>query len=217
LPGWDELLERHDYRWVTPHPSVVSLQREMDNRGFRKILDLGCGAGRHTTYLSGLGFEVVGLDPASSGLEHCYGELVTRELPRRLVLAGMERLPFHDSSYQCVVSTYVIHHNSILGITLAIGEIERILVPGGLFLATVLGRKDFKYGVGRRVEDGTYVPTEGDERGVVHHFFERDEIMDLLGSFRIISLAGDEAEVDFPGGKCVRHDHWEVLAEKLSL
>lgn len=215
MPDWNELFERDDLRWVNPQPSVVSLSREMDRRGFSRVLDLGCGAGRHTTYLSGLGFEVVGLDPASSGLEHCYRDLVTRELPRRLVLAGMERLPFPDYSYQCVISTYVIHHNTMRGVAAAIGEIERILVPGGLFLATVLGRGDFKYGVGRKVEEGTYVPLEGDERGVVHHFFDREEIGELLGSFRIISLASDEEEVDFPGGRDVRHDHWEVLAEKL--
>ena len=214
MPDWNELFKRDRYRWRDPHPSVVALADEMERRGFSRVLDLGCGAGRHTIYLSARGFEVVGMDPARVGLDHSSEGLGDKGLPHRLVRAGMDRLPFPGESYHCVISIYVIHHNTTRGIRRALGEIERVLVPGGLLLATLLSRGDFKYGDGEMIEEDTFITARGDESGVPHHFFSKEEVLKLFGTFEILRLAPEKIDRGFPDGSTVHHEHWDVLGVK---
>jgi len=41
-----------------------------------RVLDLGCGVGRHLVYLSSQGFEMHGLDLSPAGVERCQKELL---------------------------------------------------------------------------------------------------------------------------------------------
>jgi SAM-dependent methyltransferase len=214
LPDWNELFKSQEFRWKNPHPSVLGLVDEMEKRDLYKVLDLGCGAGRHAVYLSARGFEVVGMDPARVGLSYCRKNLAESGLPRRLVRAGMDRLPFPDACYHCVISIYVIHHNTTLGIMRALGEIERVLLPNGLVLATVLSRGDFKYGNGQEIEEGTFITANGAESGVPHHFFDKEEVAESFGNFEILRLIPERRNRDLPDGTRVHHEHWEVLGIK---
>jgi SAM-dependent methyltransferase len=214
LPDWNELFKSEEFRWTNPHPSVVDLVHEMEERDFTRVLDLGCGAGRHTIYLSANGFEVVGVDPAQVGLVHSAMGLDGNGLPLRLVRAGMDRLPFLGESFHCVISIYVIHHNDIRGIERALGEIERVLLPDGLVLATVLSTGDFKHGDGREIEEGTFITASGAESGVPHHFFSREEVAKRFENFEILRLIPEHRNRDLPDGTSVHHEHWEVLGVK---
>jgi ubiquinone/menaquinone biosynthesis C-methylase UbiE len=214
LPDWNELFESAKFRWRKPHPSVVDLVHEMEKRGLHRVLDLGCGAGRHTIYLSASGFEVVGMDPAQVGLVHSAKGLIEHGLPRRLVRAGMDHLPFPDESFHCVISIYVIHHNDIRGIKRAMGEIERVLLPDGLVLAMVLSRGDFKHGDGREIEEETFITASGAESGVPHHFFSREEVAERFKNFETLRLVPEHRNRDLPDGTSVHHEHWEVLGIK---
>jgi SAM-dependent methyltransferase len=151
------------------------------------------------------------MDPAQVGLVHSAQGLAENGLPRRLVRAGMDRLPFADDSFHCVISIYVIHHNDTHGIEGALGEIERVLLPDGLVLATVLSTGDFKHGDGRQIEEETFITSVGPESGVPHHFFSREEVAESFGSFEILRLVPEHRSRDLPDGKSVHHEHWEVL------
>src|ERR671924_1433798 len=47
-------------RWLEPDPLVRSLVPLLRARGFARVLDLGCGIGRHAIYLASEGFLSVG-------------------------------------------------------------------------------------------------------------------------------------------------------------
>lgn len=214
MPDWDELLKREKYKWKDPHPSVVSLVGKLWARGFSRVLDLGCGAGRHTVHLSREGFSATGIDPALTGLLHSSAWLQAEGLPIRLCRGDMAGLPFREDSFDCVLAVYVLHHATKGRIRKTVSEIERVLVPGGLLLAMVLTKGDFKYGDGRMIEKDTYLTGRGDEAGVPHHFFDREEVIQVLGSFSILSLGTEKIDRGFPDGSTVHHEHWEVLAKK---
>jgi demethylmenaquinone methyltransferase/2-methoxy-6-polyprenyl-1,4-benzoquinol methylase len=113
--------------------SVLSLGQEKRWRrrgiaglGSGTVLDLGCGTG--TTDFGDR--EVVGLDPVFEMLE------LSRVRER---VAGVgERLPFADSSFDGVFSGFVFRN--LTSVSATIGEIERVLRPGGAAVIVDLAR-----------------------------------------------------------------------------
>lgn len=108
-----------------------------------RVLDVGAGFGRHVFECARRGADVIALD-------HAEDEVVqTRSTLGAMVESGeigIERfkgvlrgdataLPFGDGSFDVVITSEVLEH--IQDDTAAIGEMVRVLRPGGHFAATV--------------------------------------------------------------------------------
>lgn len=79
-------------------------------------------------------------------------------------------------------------------------------------MANLLSVDDYRYGLGRKVEDRTFrVPEDFEEKRFyeIHHFFTRKEIMDLLADF-----GGIDIEPIQSGRKDRLHCYWKVTATK---
>ena len=188
----------------------------MRRRGIKRVLDLGCGAGRHTIYLARERFEVYALDISLDGVEHTAQWLTSEGLQAHMQQADMTALPYADDFFDCIVSVSVLHHNTLTNIRTAMGEIRRILRPGGLFFSTECAKGDYQNGRGEQIENGTYLaPEDADQPGVPHHFFSKDEIRALLHDFRVIELERDTQEFVDGSGRHALSVHWDILAEKL--
>ena len=93
-----------------------------------RILDVGCGTGATTAALSRFG-SVSGLDMGLAALRHAHA----RGLP--VARGSAENLPVGDARLDVVVALDVLEHlDDDRG---ALGEILRVLRPGGVLLATV--------------------------------------------------------------------------------
>ncbi len=124
-----EILAQHLAR-VPVHRALI---RALEHRLFAEetlqhpILDIGCGDGHYAAAAFSGGLDV-GLD-----ITH---EIVAeggRNGPYRHVdIADGTRLPFADASFRTVVSNCVIEH--IPDIEGLVGEVARVLLPGGRFL-----------------------------------------------------------------------------------
>ena len=74
MARWDKLWRDDAYvarNWLDPDSDIVRLSPVMKERGVQRVLDLGCGPGRHVLYLSRQGFEMHGLDISAAGVERC--------------------------------------------------------------------------------------------------------------------------------------------------
>lgn len=79
-----------------------------DVRGCR-VLDLGCGTGRHTAWLAGAGAHVTAADFSEKMLERARRKV--RRTDVRFVVHDLhEPLPFGDASFDGVVSGLVLEH-----------------------------------------------------------------------------------------------------------
>jgi SAM-dependent methyltransferase len=96
--------------------------------GARRVLDVGTGEGQVARLLSARGADVVGCDVTWAQLT------VARERAGgpSYVRSGAASLPFADASFDCVVACLVFEH--IDDVDDAIGEVARVLAPGGRFL-----------------------------------------------------------------------------------
>ena len=112
----------------------------------QRVLDLGCGGGRHTYEAMRRGATVVALDYDFAtaygvwgfiGLMVEQGELPTRP-PGGAVQADALALPFPDATFDRIVASEVLEH--IWADELAISELVRILRPGGRLAITVPSR-----------------------------------------------------------------------------
>ncbi len=194
-----------------PHPALVDFHELMISSKVERVLDLGCGTGRHIIYLAERGFLVVGLDISRTALQSA--ELRLRSIGVKnpvLVLHEMTEMPFTNDYFDAAISIDTVHHGKIREIHQVVDELHRVLRQDGLGLATLVADSDYKFGKGKQVEKNTYVITSGVEEGIVHHFFDRQEVEELFGQFEILSL-DFFSEIHELGKSC----HWVLTFKKL--
>jgi tellurite methyltransferase len=186
---WDEIFRRDGRIFVEPAPVVVQFAEELRDGCFRRVLDLGCGSGRHLLHLARIGLEVFGLDSSIAALGLAAEWLAEQKLKAGLILADVRQpLPFRNNSFDSLVSTQVIHHALLETVQATAGEIARVVRPGGVILVSVpLGKDagdDFV-----EVEPQTYVPLTGSEQGLLHHFFKPEELPELFSPFKTMDVS----------------------------
>jgi len=132
------------------------------------ILDLGCGTGRHSVWLSSVGATVTGIDFSEGMLEEARrkaGEGTVRFLAHDL----HQPLPFADGVFDRVVSGLVLEHLQELDAFFA--ESRRVLRPGGGAVISAMHPAMFLKGVqarftdpdsGEKVQPGSVAHTIGD-------------------------------------------------------
>ncbi len=78
-------------------PEVEELEEFFRESNTGKILDVGCGAGRHTFYFGKRGFEVYGFDEDEDAIENVGQIIQKEELKADLRVWNMTKpLPYRD-------------------------------------------------------------------------------------------------------------------------
>jgi ubiquinone/menaquinone biosynthesis C-methylase UbiE len=126
-------------------------------RNLKRVLDLGCGAGRHFVFLTKEGFEAHGLDRSKEALELARRRLGEEGLSARLVRADLTSLPFRDGCLDAMIAIATLYHGTLSTMRQALGEIHRVLRPGGLALLEFKSKKSFRYGKGEEIEPDTFI------------------------------------------------------------
>jgi SAM-dependent methyltransferase len=126
-PGWiADMGERGDYaREFVLDPPMAERVRD---RGFRDALDVGCGEGRFCRMLRGWDVRPVGIDPT----EALIARARERDPDGDYRIGRAETLASADASFDLVVSYLTLI--DIPDIAAAIGEMARVLRPGGSLL-----------------------------------------------------------------------------------
>jgi SAM-dependent methyltransferase len=94
------------------------------------VLDLGCGTG-YTLSLLPEDVHAVGLDMSRAAISYAR----TRAPRAELVQGSAYELPFDDASFDAVLALDVLEH--LEEDTRALSEIQRVLAPNGVLIATV--------------------------------------------------------------------------------
>lgn len=186
-----ELAWRHE-RWAEtspPLPVVADFAGDLKREGAKRVLDLGCGAGRHSILLGKTGFQVVALDLSETALKILEERLKAASIDNvMLVKHEMWDLPFVDDYFDGVVCTNVLHHGRLVEIERAIREVHRVMRRGSSAFIVALSTADFRKGNGKMLERNTYVFTRGEERGIIHHFFTNQELRSSFRRFKTLSF-----------------------------
>lgn len=183
-------------------PGVIETFKE---NGVKTVLDLGCGQGKNSVYLAEHGFKVKGLDGAPTGVEATIEKMAKslkqdgQKLEEDFTVGDIyEPLPYDDKSFDAILSTQVIHHNTIDNIRKLIAEMARILKPEGPVFVTVV-RFNPKYGslnIPVPNEPHTFTFPDGKEIGLPHYFFDEERLQKEFedAGFEVNNIWAEEGE-----------------------
>lgn len=188
-----------EYDYSKPEEEVVKISNYFKENGIKKVLDLGCGKGRHFLFLLENGFDAYGIDINAKAISKARA---LSQCEDRLFVADMVRLPFKDAFFEGIISNQVIYHATKERMRKAISEMYRVLKGKGLFFITLQGRDGQEWRMGRKLEEWTYVASAGPDKGIPHHFVDEKEIEELFGKENLIKVYRDD-----------RNDFW-VLGRK---
>jgi arsenite methyltransferase len=120
-------------------PFGLALLEAVRLRGVQSALDVGCGTGFPLLELAarlGPGARLVGLDPWKNALARARRKCEEHGLANVELVAGVaEQMPFAAASFDLAVSNNGL--NNIDAAERALGEIHRVLRPGGQLVMTV--------------------------------------------------------------------------------
>lgn len=193
MSSWNEIFRRQGRVFEEPHEDMPGVVQALKTSGLNKVLDLGCGTGRHLVYLAKNGFSVFGLDSSPEGIRASSEWLASESLEADIRVLDMTApLPFGNGFFDAVVSVQVIHHADMATIEHVVREITRVLVPGGFLFVTV-PTKCNQGDAFEEVEERTFIPRDGPEKGLPHHIFTLHELREMFKDFDVDDLHVDSA------------------------
>ncbi|RPI20816.1 MAG: class I SAM-dependent methyltransferase [Acidobacteria bacterium] len=136
-----ESFEAQGLKVLTDFVQAIQLSRGLPNT--RRVLDWGCGCGRVSSPFSVFfpDVELFGSDIAENCVDWCRIHLHSSRFVKSALFPP---LPFADSSFDVVLASSVMTHLKRTVQLVWLQEMNRVLGPGGLLLASVLGDYAFK-------------------------------------------------------------------------
>ncbi len=190
------------YDLAQPHEDIPRVSKIFRKERVKRILDVGCGAGRHLVYLANEGFEVYGIDIAKEGIRMARKVLKDYCLRVHMTVGNIfERLPYRDNFFDAIISIQVMQHGKAGEIKKGISEMKRVLKPNKFIFIILCGR--YSQGrtryclvkTARRIVPRTYIPTIGSETGLTHYIYNKHFIKKHYEEhFKIIDLWRDKKD-----------------------
>jgi len=193
---WDKIFKQRGKYFTKPQKDIRRIVKLFKKNGVKRVLDLGCGSGRHIIFLTKQGFNVYGFDISKHGIKIARDWLKKEKLKANLKIGSIyNKLPYQDDFFDAIVSIRVIHHAKIKSVRKLIKEIERILKPAGLIFITVakLYPQELKLPMvkSKMIAPRTYISLEGKEKGAIHYLYNKKLLRKDLRNFKIYNIWTD--------------------------
>ncbi len=195
-------LARFDEAYMNHYPYLAEYLRDLPVEGC-DVLEIGLGVGTLGQILAAGGASYHGVDIAAAPVTMMQDRLrwLGRPDDRAVVQASALDLPWEDQTFQVVVSIGCLHHTGNL--PRAVGEVHRLLVPGGLAFVMLYNAHSFRQLTSARRERLRALLTRrtGDEEVRAMYdtdraghaaphtdFVSRREVRRLFGAFSSVSV-----------------------------
>jgi len=204
---WEKLHAQSRFRPKYPSELVVQyVFRNFKRDGNTKVLDLGCGAGRHSYFMARENIDVYGIDISSEGVAYTDKILKQDNLKGEFKVGTLDNIPYGNEFFDGIISCGVLYYCIFSEIEKSAEEIYRVLKKGAKALITIRTINDYRYGQGEEIEKNTFLINEKNEEkcafnenGMKMHFFTREEVLKLFDKFSEIKI--DTIEETFENGK----------------
>jgi SAM-dependent methyltransferase len=191
------------YTQMPDLPYLEAIPGTLQDKGARRVLDLGCGSGWLAIYLARAGFQVEGVDLAAHAVELARGWAAQENLSIEFAVADITNLPFNNGSFDACVANSIFEHLTWDLAVKALADLRKMLKPGGLFFGCFdqvgTGPGEFY-----KLDDGTQIYTDKGRAGMMLRNFNDDELRKLFTGWTIDSME------TIPGGSRIVWAHTDA-------
>ena len=174
--------------------ALCSYRKEFGSAG-KKVLDLGCGNGRHVWLAAKEGFDVYGIDLSENAITLAKEWMARDHLSYKDLRSGdiSQPLPYEENFFDIVISYGALDHMPLTESTQALAHARRVLKPGGLVVLKLEANSSFTSDFGTRVAKNEVILDKPVEKGMLQHFFDQIEIADFVKDLQTIKSFREDA------------------------
>lgn len=185
------------------------------DRGYKKILDIGCGYGKHSIYLSQNDFNLTSIDINKQAIEWLKKYIDINHINNiNVIKVNINNLPFENDYFDGVICSSVIHHQRLKEIRNSISEIYRVLKQNGCILVNFISIEDDSFGLGKEMEKNTFVGSREGEEDIPHYYTDINELKGLFKRFREIEILKNEYHFSIDSKNTIKSRMLDVVGYK---
>lgn len=215
-PVWEEVFRSQEWGKYPPECLIRFIAGnfyEMDRPGTR-LLEVGCGPGANVWYMSREGFDVYGIDGSPAAIGIAQQRLAAENLKADLKVGDVVQMPYPTEFFDAVIDVECLYTNSLQKSACILGEIKRVLKPGGMFFSKTFTDKMYVGEHFTRIRDLEFKSiTDGPLRGKgLCRLSTKTSICELYGRFLVV-LSLDNTEETVNNGEMLISE-WIVVCRK---
>jgi len=189
--AWDWEKVKDDF-WHEPSEDIYYYVHKWKEKGFKNILDLGCGMGRHCILFAENGFNVTGFDLSEYGLDILNKNAEKKNLTINAIQGDVVNLPFDNNTFDAILAYHSVYHVDSKGMEKVIENIKRVLKPGGEIYITLISKNTWSYSANspsvRVVDENVRLKEEQDGNFLPHFYVNYQDILTLFKNFDILRV-----------------------------
>lgn len=145
-----------------------------------RVLDLGCGIGRHVIFSHEMNCDAYGIDLSNNAVKFAQDWARIRNyivLSDKIIQGDCTKMPYENLFFDFIISHGVLDSMPISICKQVINEASRVLVPDGLFYCDLISGNDSAHHAtftGEEVVESTH------EKGTIQLYFDEKMILDFF-------------------------------------
>lgn len=180
LKYWNEMHQKFEKNAITSDDWLERFD-DIIMQAQKPILDLGCGSGNDTLYLTSKGKKVIACDQSEVAVNNIKKNFP--EIEGTKCFNMLDGFPFEGDSFDVIVADLCLHYFTEEDTYAVLTEIGRILMPGGHLILRVNSINDVDHGAGQGVEIEHHLYETGSR--TLKRFFDEEDIRIFFKDFEI--------------------------------
>lgn len=160
---WEQFFQKRGRFYLLPHPSFQKITSKFKAYRISKVIDIGCGSGRHSIELAKEGFNVDSIDFSKEAVNLAKKWAKSEDLKIKFKEGNIhKKLPYRSNTFDGAVVIDSIYYENSEAVNFTLDEIKRILKPEGILFITL--------------------PTQVGNPLITHLIFSEEEIIEIISS-----------------------------------
>jgi 2-polyprenyl-3-methyl-5-hydroxy-6-metoxy-1,4-benzoquinol methylase len=187
----DSFLSLRKRRFIWPYEGFILNTARLVRSGdvspkTSRVLDFGCGHGRHAMFFAKSGFEnVAGVDISQEAVDVAQAWANHEGVTVSFKAYDGVRLPYGDGEFDLVSCFGTFHHLPVSEQSAVAKEVARVVRAGGFFLWSEHSARTTGWAPGRRIGSHSIVIDDdtNPEHGLEQHYFTLTRCQELFPEF----------------------------------